>query len=141
VLLVCAHVACFAYSWGPVAWVVPSEIFPLGVRGKAVSLTTTVNWLGNFCVGEIVPPLLSRWGVGGTFYTIAASLTCALVFTLLIGRETKGVTLERMEHVFRVQGTEQWRTYMKQNWHNGLVTLRIRDGDAQQPSTDATAAS
>ena len=54
VVFVCLFVVNFAYSWGPVGWIVPSEIFPLSVRGKGVSLTTTVNWLGNFTVSQML---------------------------------------------------------------------------------------
>ena len=112
--------------------IVPAEIFPLGVRGKAVSLTTTVNWLGSFAVGEIVPSMLSATGVGGTFYVISACLCVCLLFVLLIGRETKGVTLERMEAVFDVNDRQQMERYMKENWARGLTVLKIRD---EQPSS------
>ena len=78
--------------------------------------------------------MLSAWGVGGTFYTIGASLAVVLLFTLLIARETKGVSLERMERVFRVQTKDEWVLYMRQNWHHGLVVLKVRDGDATPPS-------
>jgi len=70
-------------------------------------------------------------GVGGTFYIISASLTVALLFTLLIGRETKGVSLEKMERVFDVETKDEWLAYVKENWHTGLVTLRIRDKEPQ----------
>ena len=111
--------------------IVPAEIFPLGVRGKAVSITTTVNWLGSFAVGELVPSMLSAIGVGGTFYVTSASLCVCLLFVLLIGRETKGVTLERMEAVFDVHTREQMERYMADNWKRGLVLLKIRDAEPQ----------
>ena len=91
--------------------------------------------VGNFAVGEAVPNMLAALGVGGTFYAIGASLAVVLLFTLLIARETKGVSLERMESVFRVQGNDEWRKYMQQNWHTGLVILRLKDADAPRTST------
>ena len=128
VVLVCTFVSSFAFSWGPMGWVIPAELFPLGARGKAVSLTTTVNWVGNFAIAEAVPSMLTAMGVGGTFYCIGASLAVALLFTLLIARETKAVSLERMEALFsKVQTKEQWLAYMRDNWRTGLVHLKVRD--------------
>lgn len=42
----------FGYSWGPMAWVVVAEIWPLSVRGKGVSLGASSNWMNNFIVGK-----------------------------------------------------------------------------------------
>lgn len=42
------YVGNFAYSWGPVAWIVVSEVFPLSMRAKGVSLGGSANWLNNF---------------------------------------------------------------------------------------------
>ena len=111
--------------------IVPAELFPLGVRGKAVSVTTTVNWIGSFAVGEVVPTMLSGLGVGGTFYVIAACLCVSLLFVLLVGRETKGVSLERMDAVFDINTQDEMEQYMKENWRSGLVTLRLRDSQSQ----------
>lgn len=41
-------IANFAYSWGPVGWVLPSEIMPLSIRSKAMSISTSANWFCNF---------------------------------------------------------------------------------------------
>jgi SP family galactose:H+ symporter-like MFS transporter len=127
VLLICCHVGCFAFSWGPIGWCIPAEIMPLALRGRAVSVTTTVNWLGSFAVGEAVPSMLSAMGVGGTFYVIGCGLAVGLLFVLLIGRETKGVSLEQMEHLLRVEGKEAWLRYCRENWNRGLVLLKVRD--------------
>ena len=111
--------------------IVPAEIFPLGVRGKAVSVTTTVNWLGSFAVGEVVPSMLSAIGVGGTFYVISLCLCSCVLFVLLVGRETKGVTLERMEAVFDVNTRREMEAYCRENWRRGLVLLKLRDDKPQ----------
>ena len=112
----------------------PAEIFPLGVRGKAVSVTTTVNWLGSFAVGEVVPSMLSAIGVGGTFYVISLCLCSCVLFVLLVGRETKGVTLERMEAVFDVNTRAEMEAYCRENWRRGLVLLKLRD---EKPQTES----
>ena len=51
IAFVCIYIFFFACSWGPVAWVVTGEIFPLKVRAKSLSMTTASNWLLNFAIG------------------------------------------------------------------------------------------
>jgi SP family sugar:H+ symporter-like MFS transporter len=51
VAFVCIYIAFFASTWGPIAWVVTGEIFPLKVRAKAMSLSVASNWLWNFGIG------------------------------------------------------------------------------------------
>jgi SP family sugar:H+ symporter-like MFS transporter len=51
VAFVCIYIFFFACSWGPVAWVVTGEIFPLKVRAKSLSMTTASNWLLNWAIG------------------------------------------------------------------------------------------
>lgn len=48
IALVCIYIACFASTWGPIAWVVVGEIFPLNVRAKAMSLSVASNWVRSF---------------------------------------------------------------------------------------------
>ena len=52
---VCIYIFFFACSWGPVAWVVTGELFPLKLRAKALSITTATNWLFNFAIGFSTP--------------------------------------------------------------------------------------
>ena len=54
VAFVCIYIAFFASTWGPIAWVVTGEIYPLAVRAKAMSLAIASNWLWNFGIGSVV---------------------------------------------------------------------------------------
>jgi len=47
VVFVWIYAICFGFSWGPVAWIIISEVFPLGMRAKGVSLGGQSNWLNN----------------------------------------------------------------------------------------------
>ena len=90
VFFVCFFVFNFAYSWGPVAWVVTSEIFPLQIRGIAVSITTAANWTGNFVIAMLTPILItSPLKIFGTFYILCGALFLAVLFVLLTLPETK----------------------------------------------------
>lgn len=92
-----AFIACFAFSFGPVCWVVVSEIFPNAVRGRAVALATLSLWIGNFLVGQLTPVLLTEMGPSWTFWTFALCCSPALWITWKLIPETKGRSLENIE--------------------------------------------
>ncbi|KAJ7650213.1 general substrate transporter [Roridomyces roridus] len=96
----CAFVWIFAigfgYSWGPCAWIIISEIWPLSVRGKGVSIAASSNWMNNFIVGQVTPTMLQHLGFG-TFIFFGAFSFMGGIFIWFCVPETKGVTLEEME--------------------------------------------
>lgn len=55
IAFVCIFIAHFAATWGPLAWVVTGEIYPLAIRGKAMSMSTASNWLLNFGGSPFAP--------------------------------------------------------------------------------------
>jgi MFS family permease len=75
------------------------EIFPMRVRGKAVSVTTSANWAFNFALAYFVPPALRniKWR---TYMLFAAMCSAAFVHVFFCFPETKGRTLEEMEEIF-----------------------------------------
>lgn len=91
-------IANFAYGWGPVPWVLCSEIFPMKYRAKGVGLTTTASWLGTFVIGFFPPLLISAIGFS-TFWIFAAFNLLALGFALWLP-ETRGKTLEQVSALF-----------------------------------------
>lgn len=96
-LFILAFIACFAFSFGPVCWVVVSEIFPNAIRGKAMALATLSLWIGNFLVGQLTPFLLEEVGSAGTFWLFALCCSPALWITWKLIPETKGYSLEAIE--------------------------------------------
>ncbi|RUS28736.1 general substrate transporter [Jimgerdemannia flammicorona] len=130
------YIANFAYSWGPIGWVYPSEIYPLRIRAKAMSVTTSMNWITNFIIGFITPPMLEAWGFGtyvffGTF--------CALSFfwVLFFVPETKGRTLEEMDEVFgdrsAVQDAELMQRVHSNVAHAGIPGKETTDKTEVEP--------
>ncbi|KAF7316813.1 General substrate transporter [Mycena chlorophos] len=89
----------FGYSWGPCAWIIVAEIWPLSVRGKGVSIAASSNWMNNFIVGQVTPTMLQHLGFG-TFVFFGAFSLFGGLFVMFFVPETKGVTLEEMEEVF-----------------------------------------
>ena len=94
------YMISFGASWGPVPWAMPSEIFPSSVRAKGVALSTCSNWLNNFIIGLITPPLVQNTGFGAyTFFAVFCLLS--FIWTFYFVPETRGRTLEAMDHVFK----------------------------------------
>jgi len=96
-LSILAFIACFAFSFGPVCWVVVSEIFPNTIRGKAMALATLSLWIGNFLVGQLTPFLLEEVGSAWTFWLFAVCCSPALWITWKLIPETKGRSLEAID--------------------------------------------
>lgn len=96
--LILGYVAFFAVSFGTVAYVLISEIFPTRVRGAAASVATFALWGGNFFVSQFFPILVDGIGSSATFYLFAGICAVALVFVIALVPETKGRTLEQIEH-------------------------------------------
>jgi len=96
-IFILAFIACFAFSFGPVCWVVVGEIFPNAIRGKAMALATLSLWTGNFLVGQLTPVMLEGLGSSWTFWLFALCCSPALLLTWKLIPETKGRTLEDIE--------------------------------------------
>lgn len=100
-IIVCSYlfVCSFAVTMGPVSWTYPAEIFPMRVRGKAVSLATATNWAFNFALAWAVPPALSHiaWK---TYFIFATFNFAAAIHFIFCFPETAQRTLEEIEEVF-----------------------------------------
>ena len=96
-LFILAFIACFAFSFGPVCWVIVGEIFPNAIRGKAVALATLSLWIGNFLVGQLTPLMLEGLGASWTFWLFALCCSPALWLTWRLIPETKGRSLEDID--------------------------------------------
>ncbi|KAI7851786.1 general substrate transporter [Circinella umbellata] len=99
IVMIYFFVAGFAYSWGPVGWIYPAEIYTLNVRAKATSMSTAANWLMNFVISQIVPVMLAdiTWGTY-IFFGCCCFIMSVIVYVFF--PETKGKSLEEMDAVF-----------------------------------------
>jgi SP family arabinose:H+ symporter-like MFS transporter len=100
-IFILAFIACFAFSFGPVCWVVVGEIFPNAIRGKAMALATLSLWVGNFLVGQLTPVMLEGLGSAWTFWLFALCCSPALWITWKLIPETKGRSLENIENYWK----------------------------------------
>lgn len=91
------YIICFAMSLGPIGWIIVSEVFPLKIRGVAMSICTVANFAFNFFVVGSFPILMHRIGGALTFWGFAAVSFLCIVFVYFFVPETKGISLEQIE--------------------------------------------
>lgn len=96
-----AYVASFAFGLGPVFWLLISEIYPLKVRGLAMSIASEVNWGANLIIALTFLTLVQVLSKSGTFWFYAIVGLAALIFCYKLVPETKGHTLEEIESHWR----------------------------------------
>ena len=105
-LFMLLYVASFAMSWGPVAWVLLSEIFPNKIRGKALAVAVAAQWISNYLVSWTFPMMNKNTYLVETFhngfaywiYGLVSVLAAFFVWKYI--PETKGKTLEEMERLW-----------------------------------------
>lgn len=94
------YTASFMMSWGPICWVLISEIFPNKIRGQAIAIAVAAQWSANYFISSTYPVMMEFSG-GGTylFYGIMSILSALFVWKMV--PETKGRTLEEMEKLWK----------------------------------------
>lgn len=105
IAFVCFYIFFFASTWGPCAWVVTGEIFPLKIRAKALSITTASNWLLNFAIAYATPYMVDS-GPGNAnlqsnvFFVWGGFCVICAVFVWMFIYETKGLSLEQVDELY-----------------------------------------
>ncbi len=90
------YTASFMMSWGPVCWVLISEIFPNKIRGRAIAIAVAAQWAANYFISSTYPAMMEFSG-GITYWFYGLMSILSFIFIWKIVPETKGMTLEAME--------------------------------------------
>ncbi|KAK3347879.1 general substrate transporter [Neurospora tetraspora] len=106
VAMVWLFVIHFGYSWGPCAWIIVAEIWPLSTRPYGVALGASSNWMNNFIVGQVTPDMLNAIPYG-TYIIFGVLTYMGAAFIWFFVPETKRLTLEEMDIIFGSEGTAQ----------------------------------
>jgi sugar porter (SP) family MFS transporter len=89
-----AYVGCFAFSLGPILWLLLSEIYPLAIRGRAMSIATLANWVANFAVSFVFLTMIHVFGSPLTFAIYGTICLLTIWFVRTFVRETKRLELD-----------------------------------------------
>ncbi len=100
VISIMIYSASFMFSWGPICWVLISEIFPNTIRGAAVAVAVAFQWISNFIVSSTFVPMYS-WSPSFTYGLYSAMCVIAAIFVWKLVPETKGKTLEDMTALWK----------------------------------------
>ena len=94
------YTASFMMSWGPICWVLISEIFPNKIRGQAVAIAVAAQWAANYFISSTYPMMMEfSGGLTYGFYGLMSVLSAIFVWKFV--PETKGKTLEQMEDIWK----------------------------------------
>ncbi|EJT96717.1 general substrate transporter [Dacryopinax primogenitus] len=110
----------FGYSWGPCAWIIVAEVYPLSIRGKGMSIAASSNWMNNFIVGQVTPTMMSNITYGTFLFFGIFSLMGGFYIWFFVP-ETKGLTLEEIDEAFG----DTTGTAVKDEEHQAAIAKRI----------------
>ncbi|KAH6676663.1 general substrate transporter [Halenospora varia] len=104
IAFICIYIFFFATTWGPGAWVLIGEIFPLPIRSRGVGLSTASNWLWNCIIAVITPYMVGtekgEANMGSKVFFVWGSLcTACFVYAYILIPETKGLSLEQVDRM------------------------------------------
>jgi len=134
IAFVCFFIFFFACSWGPCAWVVTGEIFPLKARAKCLSMTTASNWLLNWAIAFATPYMVNS-GPGDAnlqskvFFLWGFFCLICVLFVYMCIYETKGLALEQVDELY---------AKVDKAWQSKAFVPTVRFTDVQEMNTDAS---
>jgi len=99
-IFIVIYSASFMMSWGPICWVLISEIFPNTIRGKAVAIAVAAQWISNFIVSATFPSL-EAFSITFTYVLYGVMSVLSALFVWKMVPETKGKTLEDMTKLWK----------------------------------------
>lgn len=153
IVFCCFNIFFFAASWGPVAWVVTSEIYPLKVRAKSMSLSTASNWILNFGIAYATPFVVES-GPGAAsfgpkiFFIWGAFCIFAFFFVWCMVYETSKISLEQIDEMYErvnhawnskdFQPSWSFQQILDQGWSPSGIPDNELQSTASQTSADTT---
>ena len=102
IAFICVYIFFFASTWGPGAWVVIGETFPIPIRSRGIALSTASNWLWNTVIAVITPYMVGEDKgdlKSNVFFVWGCLCTCAFVHAYFLVPESKGLTLEQVDRM------------------------------------------
>lgn len=114
IALVCVFVAGFAWSWGPLCWLVCTEIQPLETRSAGYAISVTANFAATFLIGQAFLPMMCGLSYG-LFFFFAGFCAIMTAFVVVLVPETKGVPMDEIQHELFVPH-RVWGPMVRRHW-------------------------
>lgn len=122
VVAICIYIAGFAWSWGPLGWLVPSEILPLEVRSAGQSVNVCVNMAFTFVIAQIFTWMLCHFKYG-LFIFFAFFVLLMTIFIIVWFPETKGIPIEEMAEIWK--NHPRWKKYVTEGNQDGGAKVEM----------------
>jgi MFS transporter, SP family, xylose:H+ symportor len=132
---VVCYIIGFSFSWGPVVWVMLSEIYPNSIRGKAMSIGVAAQWIMNYIVSQTFPMmdgssyLNEHFNHGFAYWLYGVGAILAALFVVRFVPETKGRTLESIQDLWHAHGRQG---AAQESVHAGVQSVAVA-GSATKP--------
>ncbi|GAB5590741.1 Plasma membrane low glucose sensor [Umbelopsis nana] len=135
IAFIAIYIFCFATTWGPGAWVLIGEVFPLPIRSRGVALSTASNWLWNCIIAVITPYLVgvNEANLRSSIFFLWGSL-CAgcLVYAYFLVPETKGLTLEQVDQMLEETSPRKSAAWKPTTTYAELNKQHVSEEKAQE---------
>jgi MFS family permease len=115
IAFICINISMFASTWGPCAWVVIGEIFPLPIRSRGVGLSTSSNWFWNCIIAIITPYLVDKQYANLSskiFFMWGSLCIISVAFAFFLVPETKGLSLEQVDRMLEEVSPRKSRSWV-----------------------------
>jgi MFS family permease len=99
IFMVYYFIVWFAITWGPMAWIVSSEVWPLQYRSRGMGISSATNWLNNFAVAISTPVMIANIGYK-TYMVFMTTCLVGMVWAIFLLPELKGLSLEQIDDIF-----------------------------------------
>ncbi|KAL8179447.1 UNVERIFIED_CONTAM: hypothetical protein K2H54_066558 [Gekko kuhli] len=119
-----AFVSAFSIGFGPMTWLVLSEIYPAGIRGRAFAFCNCFNWAANLLISLTFLNLIEVIGLSWTFLLYGLVGVVAVIFIYLFVPETKGQSLEEIDQQFSKKQLLQGNTFCPKIWNRREIHAR-----------------
>ncbi|KUL91936.1 hypothetical protein ZTR_01226 [Talaromyces verruculosus] len=127
VAFIAIYIFFFASTWGPGAWILIGEIFPIPIRSRGVALSTASNWLWNTIIAVITPYMVGTDHgnmKSSVFFVWGGLCTCCFFYSYFLVPETKGLSLEQVDKMMEEttpRTSSKWRPHTTFATEKGMV--------------------
>jgi SP family sugar:H+ symporter-like MFS transporter len=135
IAFICIYIFFFASTWGPGAWVVVGESFPLPIRARGVALSVSSNWFWNCIIAVITPYMVGRdkGDLGPKVFFVWGSLCVGcFLWAYFLVFETKGLSLEQVDRLLEESTPRKSSKWTPSTTYANDMEIEIKDGHVEK---------